>query len=132
VTTFYLDTSACFKLVITEDDSAALRSWIDEGSPRFVASDLLRVETLRACRRQSTQAIVRAREVLESITLIPITTTLSQAAAHVDPLDLRSLDAIHLATALALGDDISGILTYDSRLAQGAEAHGLRVITPSA
>ena len=73
----------------------------------------------------------RAREVLDSLTLLQLRPTLMDHADRIDPVELRSLDAIHLAAALDLGDDLEAILTYDERLAEAAEANGIAVIAPS-
>jgi predicted nucleic acid-binding protein len=69
--------------------------------------------------------------VLEAITLFPVSTDLYTAAAFLEPLSMRSLDAIHLAAALSLGDDLSGVVTYDERLAEACAWHGLQVIAPA-
>ncbi len=68
--------------------------------------------------------------MLDSITLTEVTTSVFEAAARIDPGVLRSLDAIHLAAALDLGDDLDGIVTYDDRLALAARANGMAVLAP--
>lgn len=127
----YLDTSALVKLVVAEAQSAALRQWLGVIERQPVAGDLARTELMRAVRRVAPDRALRAREVLDSITLIEISTAIVEAAARLDPTSLRSLDAIHLATALELGDDLEALVTYDDRLASAARSVGLAVVAPS-
>lgn len=127
---WYLDTSAAAKLVIAEPESSALHSWIAEGADRAVACDLLRTELLRAVRRVDPDRVARARKVLAAITLLTVTTAMFERAAFLDPVGLRSLDAVHLAAALELGDSLDGIVTYDDRLATAANGLGLTVVAP--
>lgn len=129
--TFYLDTSAAAKLVLAEAASEAMTSWAVAHEARIVASDLLRTELLRATRRAAPDRMQRARAVLDALTLIGITSATFERAAMLDPEDLRSLDALHLAAALDLGDDLDGIVTYDERLAAAAGRYGVAVITPA-
>ena len=82
-------------------------------------------------RRAAPDRVVRAREVLDALTLIEVTTAVFEDAGLLDPNILRSLDAIHLAAALILGDDLEGMVTYDDRLGQAASANGIAVIAPS-
>jgi uncharacterized protein len=128
---FYVDTSALAKLVVAEAETKALRKWFRAADRNPVTSDLARSELLRAVRRTDPSKVVRAREVLESVTLIELTTTVCEHAGLLDPAILRTLDAIHLAAALVLGDDLEGFVTYDDRLAQAAQATGIRVVTPT-
>lgn len=74
---------------------------------------------------------MQARAVLDSITLIDVSTRLFEDAGRVDPISLRSLDAIHLASALDLGDDLDGLVTYDERQAEAARDSGVTVIAPT-
>ena len=127
---YYLDASAAVRLVVEEPGSMALRSWIDSADPDLVSSDLLRVELLHACRQHSPEAVAAARACLDVVSLLPMTTALCQRASEIDPSVLRSVDALHLAAALSLGDDLSGVLTYDERLAEGCRAYGLPVTSP--
>ncbi len=128
--TYYLDTSAFVKLVVAEEDSAALRAWALDPGVRLVASDLLRTEALRAARRHSPAALLQTRALLEAMTLMVVTANVCERAAELDPMILRNLDALHLASALALGDDLQAVVTYDDRLAQACAAHGVPVIAP--
>ena len=128
---YYVDTSALVKLVVAEEQTEHLRTWIEQTAPDLVASDLVRTELMRAVRRAAPNRVVRAREVLESIILIEVTRAVFEAAGRLDPPDLRSPDAVHLAAALDLGDDLEGVVTYDERLATAAMANGVAVLAPS-
>jgi len=127
----YLDTSALTKLVVAEPESTALRDWLATTDRTPVSCDLARTELLRAVRRVAPRRMVQAREVLDSLVLLQVTTDMFEAAAHLDPTVLRTLDAIHIAAALTLGDELEAIVAYDERLAQAAQALGIRVIAPA-
>lgn len=127
----YLDTSALVKLVVYETETAALRAWLATAERVPVSCDLARTELLRAVRRAAPDRVVQARAVLDSITLIEVTTSTFEEAGRLDPTVLRSLDAVHLAAALGLGDDLEGIITYDELLAAAAKANGVAVTSPS-
>jgi len=127
----YLDTSALAKLVVAEPETAALRAWLSEVDRDLVACDLARTELLRAVRRVAPDRVLQARAVLDSITLIDLSASLFEQAGRLDPTTLRSLDAIHLAAALDLGDDLDGLVTYDDRLAEAARSNGIAAVAPS-
>ncbi len=127
---FYVDTSALVKLVVAEAETAALRSWIAAESPELVSSDLARTELLRAVRRVAGDRVVQARAVLDSVTLVAVRTATFESAGQLDPTTLRTLDALHIASALELGDDLAGLVTYDDRLGDAAESHGIAVVAP--
>lgn len=128
---FYIDTSALVKLVVAEAETDALRSWLAAASRDPVACDLARTELLRAVRRAAPDRVVDARAVLEAVTLVEVTTAIFEEAGRVDPAVLRTLDAVHLAAALDLGDDLDGLVTYDERLAAASEANGIAVTSPT-
>ena len=126
----YVDTSALVKLVVAEAGSAALRRWIDVAAPDLVSSDLARTELLRAVRRGAPERVLQARAVLDSLTILTLAAATFETAARLDPLALRTLDAVHLASALELGDDLDGIVTYDDRMAEAARGNGVAVVAP--
>lgn len=128
---FYVDTSALVKLVVAEPETAALQSWIRSEGAELVSSDLARTELLRAVRRAAAGRVVQARAVLDSVTLVGVRTSTFEAAGQLDPAMLRTLDALHIASALELGDDLSGLVTYDDRLGDAARSHGIPVVAPS-
>jgi uncharacterized protein len=126
----YLDTSALVKVVVSEPETAALRAWLLEEDRHPVSCDLARTELLRAVRRTAPDRILQARLVLDSITVIKLSSSTFEEAGRVDPTSLRTLDAIHLAAALDLGDDLDSVVTYDERLAQAVHSNGIPVTTP--
>jgi len=127
---FYVDTSALVKLVVAESETAALRAWLEEPGRELLACDLTRTELMRAVRRAMPNRVLRAREVLDAITLVNVTPAVFENAGRLDPSGLRSLGAIHLAAALDLGDDLDGLITYDDRLADAAVSNGVAVVAP--
>ncbi|WP_298347410.1 type II toxin-antitoxin system VapC family toxin [Ferrimicrobium sp.] len=128
---FYLDTSAAAKLVMVEPDSPAMARWAAVHESQVIASDLLRTELLRATRRAAPDRVQRARSVLDALTLLSLTSATFERAAILDPHELRSLDALHIAVALELGDELDGIVTYDERMAAAASSYGIGVIMPT-
>lgn len=128
---YYLDTSAAVKLVVEEAGSKALRRWLMKAAEPIVSSDLLRTELLRATRRGAPDQVQQARAVLDSLVLLTLPTTVFEQAGTLEPDLLRSLDALHLAAALDLGDELDGIITYDDRLAAAAAALGIVVVAPT-
>ncbi len=125
----YLDSSALVKLVIRERESGALRRYL-ASEPTRVSSSLARVEVPRASRHHGEAALVRARRLLERIGLVRLDDVLLDTAGSLDLAGLRSLDAIHLATAQALGDELAALVTYDARMAEAARLLGLPVRAP--
>lgn len=128
MTLFYLDASAAVKLVISERGSTDFRSWIAREDPDLISSELMRAEVLRACRRHSPDALSAARDRMDAVTLIDLSRDIVMSAAFLDPPELRTLDSLHIATALSVGDDLGGVLTYDDRLADGCRAYGLPIV----
>jgi uncharacterized protein len=124
----YLDTSAFIKLVRSEPESAALRREL--AASELLSSTLLTVEGRRAVRRYGELASKRARAALTAITLVPLDQPILDAAAELDPTELRSLDALHLATAVSLGEDLGRLYCYDARLGDAARALGIEVAQP--
>ena len=125
----YLDTSAFIKLVRSEPESDALRRAL--AGRELISSALLITEGRRAARRYGELASRRARAGLTAVTILPIDSPILEAAADLDPCELRSLDAIHLASALSIGGDLARFYCYDVRLAGAAEALGIDVSQPS-
>lgn len=126
----YCDSSALVKLVAVEPESDALQEAL-AGWPTRVSSVLTAVEVPRVARRSGAPvAIARAEDIVSRLDLIDLDPGIRRAAAGLEPPELRSLDAIHLATALSLGDDLDAFLAYDARLADAAKASGLSVLTP--
>jgi uncharacterized protein len=126
----YLDSSAFVKLVVTEAESKELREFLATHEARRVSSSLLRAEALRAVRNLGPDALAIAREGLRRVDLVAIDDRILDAAGILEPRILRTLDAIHLATALTLGDDLETIVTYDDRMIEGAGLLGLAAVAP--
>ena len=126
----YLDSSAFVKLVVEEAETAALRSFLANRDARRVSSALLRTESLRAVRHLGPEALATVREGLRRVDLIGMDDRILDAAGTLEPQVLRTLDAIHLATALAVGDDLEAIVTYDERMIDAARLVGLPTATP--
>lgn len=127
-TSMYLDSSALVKLVDEETESSALRAAI-EGS-LLVSCSLARTEVVRAARQKGQLVATAARKLLSEIDLIQLDDELLDLAVALEP-PLRSLDAIHLAAALELGDELEAVVTYDARMTTAAEALGLPVVAPA-
>jgi predicted nucleic acid-binding protein len=131
----YLDTAALVKLVRVEAESAALVTWLNaRATEPLVASALVEVELPRALRRSQPGVLGGVAAVLARLHRVEINAAVrATAGAYPDPL-LRSLDAIHLATAellLASGKAITAFVTYDKRLAEAASQVGLPTVGPS-
>lgn len=128
----YVDSSALLKLALHEPEESALES--DFLARRgLVASALVALECRRAARRHSDhRAAGVVEDLLDAVYLLEMTPAILDRAARVDPPRLRSLDAIHLATALSIDaqDNDLEVITYDIRLAEAAAANGLRVVRP--
>ena len=126
----YIDSSALVKLVVPEPETSALEADLAHREG-LVASQLAALECRRAIRRvASKRAFAAVDDMLEAVLLMNITPAVLQTAARLDPPLLRSLDAIHVATALATHDPDLEVITYDDRLAAAAAANGLRVVRP--
>lgn len=128
---FYLDTSALVRLVVAEPETDALLAWLAASDRNPASSDLARTELVRAARRVAPDRMEQARVVLESLTILDLPTATFEEAGRLGSDALRSLDAIHLAAALTLGDDLQGLVTYDDRLAKAARALGIPVVAPA-
>jgi predicted nucleic acid-binding protein len=126
----YLDSSAIVKLVVPEPETKALRellrSWPDRAS-----SVIARIEVERVARRIGGGSVRRARTVLSRISLVELDDEVVGGASAIQPTELRTLDAIHLATALSLGEDLGAMCAYDARLADAAAAAGAEVVAPA-
>ncbi|HEX9711736.1 MAG TPA: type II toxin-antitoxin system VapC family toxin [Actinomycetota bacterium] len=125
----YLDSSAIVKLVVQEPETAALRRYLRRRRT-LITSALARTEVLRALLPLGRPAEQRALDVLSRLELARVNDRVLTDAGRLKPDTLRSLDAIHLATALQLGADLARIVTYDARMAAGARRLKIAVATP--
>lgn len=128
----YIDTSALVKLLFDEPESTALSDWLTLRTevPK-VSSDLSTIELLRTCQRIDVSLVDDARRLLDGIDLVPIDHVVVEQAAIVVPWELSSLDAIHLASALSLIEDLTEFVAYDVRLCLAAASAGLAVVSPT-
>jgi predicted nucleic acid-binding protein len=126
----YLDSSALVKLAVREPESAALRRYLRRRRPLLVSA-LARTEVVRALLPLGPDAVRRGHDVLARVGLVRINDRVLGAAGELMPVELRSLDAIHLATAQQLGVDLARIVTYDDRMAVAAKQLGLTVAQPT-
>ncbi|MQY28499.1 type II toxin-antitoxin system VapC family toxin [Nocardia aurantia] len=127
----YLDTSALVKLVRLEPETDALRHWLGERPDLpWVASALVEVELVRAVRIAAPGDLVHVPAVLARVDIVEIDGIVRANAAAVSPATVRSLDAIHLATALELATDLTSFVAYDKRLGEAAAAAGLNWAAP--
>jgi uncharacterized protein len=128
----YLDSAAIVKLVHAEAESAALRAWLGERTDTgWISSVLAEIESFRALARYAPEAAARLPAVLDQIDLIGLDAPVRILAQTVRPATVRSLDAIHLGTALHTRQVVTSFVTYDKRLLDAALAAGLPAEAPA-
>jgi uncharacterized protein len=127
----YVDTSAVGRVLLGEPDAPAVLRDL-AGFDQHVASRLMRIELRRLALRED--ALDAADRLLDGVALIPLDDAILASSATLPPATVASLDAIHLATALRLASAgvLETVMTYDLRLAEAAEQHGLKVLAPAA
>ena len=127
----YLHSSALVKFVLAEPETDALVKFLS-GWPERISSVLARVEVLRAARRAGARGAVyrRAESVVARIGLVGIDAAVLGLAADLEPPGLSTLDAIHIATALSLGEELGCLVSYDARLSRAATSSGISVLAP--
>lgn len=127
----YLDSAAVVKLVHAEPESAALRGWLDERAETgWISSVLVEIESFRALARYAPDAVSRLPAVLDQIDLVGLEPPIRILALTARPVTVRSLDAIHLGTALHTRRTLTAFVTYDRRLLDAARTAGLPVESP--
>lgn len=131
MTAWYLDSSAIVKFAVAEPESEALQAWREQLTTDDVlmTCELAVAEVLRAVRRVDGDVTV-ALAHLDALEQLTMDRDLMLAAGGVPPAGIRTLDAIHLAAAQAVGDDLAGLVTYDDRLTTAAQADGLTTLAP--
>ena len=125
---WFVDASAFVKLLVIEPESAQLRGWTHGRD--LVSSDLLRTEARRALSGRPTEVRRRCEELLSAIPMIRLVPAVLDRAGKLPGEGLRSLDAIYLACALRLGDDLAGLVSYDARQIDAADALGIPTVSP--
>lgn len=128
---WYLDSSAIVKLAVEEPESAALAAWRDDLAldEPLVTSELAVAEVLRAVGRVGGDIEVALVHV-DALEQLVVDRELLLAAGTLDPPAMRTLDAIHLASAMAIGEDLAGVVTYDERMASAASDLDLPLAMP--
>ena len=116
--------------MVEERESEALRELLTRDAEQ-VASGIVEVEVLRAVRRVAPELVPDARRVVSQLTVVEVTEPIRARAALLDPVTLRALDALHLATALEIGDDLDRVVTYDERMSAAVRAFDLKVLAPT-
>ncbi len=128
---YYADTSAVIKLLAEESHSKAFAAFYDShADAEWVSSALLRIELVRTVARAAPALLPDARDLLSAFSYVAIDDEVVEAAMNEPDRALRSLDAIHLATARILAEDLDGLVTYDARLAKAASDAGLAALSP--
>ena len=127
---WFLDASAFVKLLIVEPESAELRDWIRGRD--LASSDLLRTEVRRAVAGEPADVREHCEKLLAEIPMIRLVPAVLDRAGELPGQGLRSLDAIYLACAMRLGDDLSGIVSYDARQLAAAQELGMPTSSPGA
>jgi predicted nucleic acid-binding protein len=131
VSLYYADTSAVIKLLVEESHSKAFAAFYDtHADAEWVSSALLRIELTRAVTRAMPTLVPDARDLLLAFSFIAIDDDIVDGAMNEPDRGLRSLDAIHLATARILGEDLDAIVSYDDRLLKAATDAGLATVSP--
>lgn len=125
----YVDSSALVKLATREPESRRLSEYLRR--KKLVASALVTTEVMRALHPLGVAAMRRGESVLGRLDLVRINQRVLTTAGGLQPATLRTLDAIHLATAQILEDMLSAVVTYDKRMAMAAQSLGLRVASPA-
>ncbi|MDN5794846.1 MAG: type II toxin-antitoxin system VapC family toxin [Intrasporangium sp.] len=127
----YLDTSALVKLVVDEPESAGLATWLDDRPDEVLCTSAIgRVELIRAARRRGPEAIPLALHLFTEVALVPVDHVVLDLAALLEPAGLRTLDALHLASAGSLGEAVTAVVAYDERLLAAAGLVGLATASP--
>jgi hypothetical protein len=129
VSPVYVDSSALVKLVVNEAESEALRRYLDTVD-QPISSILATIEVARAAGRVAPGPGAEVGAVLDSIAIVSLDARIAAKAAGLVPASLRTLDAIHLATAMEFGTELTAFVCYDERLAAAARDLGLAVVAP--
>ncbi len=124
----YLDSSALVKLVTVEDESDELDAFVADRE--IVSSEVARTELLRAVGRRHAGLVEAAEDFLDDMSLMPVDRLVTTAAGLIRPWTVRSLDAIHLASARMLNPGLEALVTYDRRMADAGRDLGLRTLAP--
>ena len=127
---FVVDSSAIVKLIVNEPKSQSFSTWLKNCKHDLFVSEIAHTEVARAIARVDANLQSHLKNVLERFGTIRVSSQILTIAGVLTPTNLRTLDAIHLASCLILGDDLKGFVTYDSAQADAASHNGITVIAP--
>ena len=127
---FVVDSSAIVKLIVDEPKSQSFGTWLKNCKHDLFVSEIAHTEVARAIARVDTSLHGQLKTVLERFGTIRVTSQILTIAGVLTPTNLRTLDAIHLASCLILGDDLKGFVTYDTAQADAASHNGITVLAP--
>ncbi len=127
---FVVDSSAIVKLIVNEPKSQSFSTWLKNCKHDLFVSEIAHTEVARAIARVDANLQGQLKNVLERFGTIRVSSQILTIAGVLTPTNLRTLDAIHLASCLILGDDLKGFVTYDSAQADAASHNGITVIAP--
>ena len=127
---FVIDSSAITKLIVEEQHSKVFWNWVNDCKSELLISELARTEVSRAIARINIDLHSQFNAIIGRFGVIRVSTQVLSIAAIINPPSLRTLDTIHLASCLMLGDDLTGFVTYDSALASAAQINNIDVIAP--
>ncbi len=125
----YADTSALFKLIHDEAESVSLRDWLVEARADLLTCSIGVVELIRAAARSGEPMLAAARELADHVSVVQLTGRVLEVAAVLPPAPVRTLDALHVASALMV-EDLDVIVAYDHRLLEAASRAGLATVSP--
>ena len=127
---FVVDSSALVKLIVNEPKSQSFSTWLKNCKHDLFVSEIAHTEVARAIARVDANLQGQLKNMLERFGTIRVSSQILTIAGVLTPTNLRTLDAIHLASCLILGDDLKGFVTYDSAQADAASHNGITVIAP--
>ncbi|MBC7593610.1 MAG: type II toxin-antitoxin system VapC family toxin [Kineosporiaceae bacterium] len=125
----YADTSALAKLVRREDETDALRDWVAKSSQEVCTNSIGSIELRRAAGRIGPDFSAAASRLLNRIRIVSLSAEAVELAGRIPPVELRTLDSLHLASASLL-PDLEALLTYDIRMIEAGQAWGLPLLSP--
>ena len=128
--TFVVDSSAIVKLIVDEPNSQNFGNWLKNCKGELFVSEIAHTEVARAIARVDANLHRQLKTVLERFGTIRVSSQILAIASVLAPTKLRTLDAIHLASCLILGDDLDGLVTYDDSQTEAAEQNGITVVAP--
>ena len=127
---FVVDSSAIVKLIVDEPKSQSFGTWLKDCKQDLFVSEIAHTEVARAVLRVDSRLTPQLKTVFERFGTIRVSSQILTVASVLNPSTLRTLDAIHLASCLILGDDLNGFVTYDDAQSEAAIQNGIKVVAP--